>query len=263
MNKQIMIDHVTKYGGFTVGSPHCSERMKTMTVAAYKKDHYDFNEIEHVIGFRVDEQKRMLGQQGYRLIRSLGYSQDDVIDLKVHWCELLKNEGNKALVHDIRSRFIVVTDDTEKQIKSLVTKIKYLVKNAIHYMAEYSDLDKGDVADFWDNMPFTLELEEHEGNCVYCVKKDRKKVALAARDNPEFVPMWNEITSHRREMPSYDGDRQYRFPKRYKTLDQVIEEFAHLSTEELREWVYKTKSKTEDGCTESCDPFGCQLDLLD
>ncbi|QZI86748.1 hypothetical protein SIPHO019v1_240001, partial [Vibrio phage 82E32.1] len=63
-------------------------------------------------------------------------------------------------------------------------------------------------------MPFTLELEEHRGNCVLCVKKDRKKVALAARDNPELVDIWNGIIAKRRLMPAYDGDRQYRAAKR-------------------------------------------------
>ncbi|QZI92544.1 hypothetical protein SIPHO016v1_p0004 [Vibrio phage 38E33.6a] len=259
INPQIMLDHVTKYGSFTVGVPNCSERMKTHTMEAYKKDHYAGIDHKHVIGFRVDEQKRMLGDKGYKLIRSLGYTQDDVCDLKVRWCNVLDAGGNAALQKDIRDRFIVIDKETEKQIKSLVTKLRYLWRLKIHYMAEYSDFDKQDVGDFWAAMPFTLELEEHQGNCVLCVKKDRKKVALAARDNPELVDIWNGIIAKRRLMPAYDGDRQYRAAKRYVTLDDVIAEFAHIPTEELREWVYKTKSKDEDGCGESCDPFSSEL----
>ena len=258
-NPQIMLDHVTKYGSFTVGNPNCSERMKTHTMESYKKDVYKDIPHKHVIGFRVDEQSRMLGKNGYKLIRSLGYTQDDVCDLKVHWCNVLDEGGIAALQKDIRDRFITITDETEKQIKSLVTKLRYLWRLNIHYMAEYSDFDKQDVINFWLAMPFDLELEEHLGNCILCVKKDRKKVALAARDCPDMVPVWNAIIAKRRLMPAYDGDRQYRAPKRYVTLDNVIAEFAHIPTEELREWVYKTKSTDEDGCTESCDPFSSEL----
>ena len=259
MDITIMEAHVKKYGGFTVGSPHCSERMKTVTLEKYKKDKYKGQKIEHVIGFRVDEQKRMLGQQGYRLIRSLGYTQDDVIGLKVKWCELLKSDGLNALVCDIESRFILLTEETQHQIKSLVKKIQFLVKHQIHYMAEYSCFDKSDVGVFWDNMPFTLEIEEHQGNCLFCVKKDRKKVALAARENQEWVDSWNNMISKMRPMPGYDGDRQYRYPGYYKTLNEVIAEFKDISTADLAEFIYKNKSKDEDGCTESCDPFGSQI----
>lgn len=262
MNFQIMKDHVIKYGGFTVGNPHCSERMKTVVVEAYKKDKYKNVDIEHVLGFRVDEQRRMLGKNGYSLLRSLGYTQDDVIDLKLKWCRILKEQGVNALESHLNSLFAVPTKETLRQIKSLVVKVKFLVKHNIHYMAEYSDKDKQDVTDFWSKMPFTLNIQEHEGNCLYCVKKDRKKVALSVRDNPEFVDAWNEITECRREMPSYDGDRQYRFPGAYVTLNDVISEFSDIETEELRRFVYKNKNKEDDGCTSSCDPFGGVLDYM-
>ena len=37
-------------------------------------------------------------------------------------------------------------------------------------------VDKLDVLDFWEEMPFNLEIEEHEGNCLGCFKKSTSKL---------------------------------------------------------------------------------------
>ena len=59
------------------------------------------------------------------------------------------------------------------------------VKKNIRYLAEISDFDKQDVLDFWKGMLFDLDIEEWNGNCVFCPKKSDLKLAAAERDNPE------------------------------------------------------------------------------
>ena len=53
-------------------------------------------------------------------------------------------------------------------------------KKDIRYLAEISDFEKEDVIDFWDEMPFDLEIPEHLGNCVFCPKKSKLKTSSGA-----------------------------------------------------------------------------------
>ena len=59
-------------------------------------------------------------------------------------------------------------------------------KEGIKYLAEISDFEKEDIIQWWSKMPFDLEIEEWNGNCLFCPKKSNLKLAAAQRDNPEF-----------------------------------------------------------------------------
>ncbi len=52
-------------------------------------------------------------------------------------------------------------------------------KAGIKYLADLIEVDKQDVLEWWTHQPFDLQLEEQEGNCLYCVKKSTAKLALA------------------------------------------------------------------------------------
>nr|PMK30642.1 hypothetical protein BCU03_09500 [Vibrio breoganii] len=264
LNPFIMIQHVQKYGGFTFKLSNCSERIKTRVIESYVKENYEKKEIpfRQVIGFRVDEQKRMLGRKAYKLIRALGYTADDVVSFKQHWVQIFRESGAAELEYDIRSRFPIPPADIDLTVRSIVQKVKYLSRYSIEYMAEHSDFDKQDVADFWSDMPFTLDIPEHLGNCIFCVKKNRKKIALAARDCPWAVPLWKYMVDQRRA-DDMERNRQYAFPGRNKSLQEVIDEYAHVSTEDLRDWVYNNVDPNESACATACDPFGSQLDIME
>jgi hypothetical protein len=45
--------------------------------------------------------------------------------------------------------------------------------------------DKQDVNDWWDEQPFNLQLQEHQGNCKWCWKKSFAKHARLFAENPE------------------------------------------------------------------------------
>ena len=76
--------------------------------------------------------------------------------------------------------------------------------HGIRYLAEISEYDKSDIVDWWSKMPFDLEIPEHLGNCVFCIKKSDKKVALAERDEPKLFKEWESAVTgdHVRLMPA-------------------------------------------------------------
>ena len=68
-------------------------------------------------------------------------------------------------------------------------------KPFISYLADICDDEKQDILDFWAEQAFDLEIEEWNGNCVFCPKKSNLKLAAAQRDNPELYIDWMDSLS--------------------------------------------------------------------
>lgn len=59
----------------------------------------------------------------------------------------------------------------------------------VHPLVDWK-ITKKDVLDYWDKMPFNLELKEYEGNCDICFLKGKKKKQMIAREHPEKFDWW-------------------------------------------------------------------------
>lgn len=68
-------------------------------------------------------------------------------------------------------------------------------KPFISYLADICDDEKQDVLDFWSEQVFDLEIEEWNGNCVFCPKKSNLKLAAAQRDNSGLYVDWLDAMS--------------------------------------------------------------------
>ena len=154
-----------------------------------------------------------------------------------------------------RLKFINLNDD--------MFTSKKLNPNNIRYLAEISDFEKSDVLEWWGKMPFDLQIEEHLGNCVFCIKKSSKKIALAARDEPILFNDWNEaITgSHVRLMPT-DKLGTGHIYRGWLSPDKLIAQFSDVPTSHLKEMVYKGKKNDVGSCSESCEIDFDQMDMF-
>ena len=118
--------------------------------------------------------------------------------------------------------------------------------------------DKQDVLDFWEDMPFDLEIPEHQGNCVDCHKKSNKKLAMVHKETPEVF----KFTAYL--------DNQYSEVKAQVLGDKLIKRKrfrGYLDTEELiatfkvNDFNPKTYDDESGGCGESCEPFMMDNDI--
>lgn len=113
--------------------------------------------------------------------------------------------------------------------------------------------DKQDVLDFWEEMPFDLDLPEHLGNCVDCHKKSFKKLKMVYDDMGEKVFHFtafldNQYSTTKAQV--LDGkiiDRK-RF-RGYKNTKELIGMFKEVEVDT------KDRSEESGGCSESCEPF--------
>lgn len=123
--------------------------------------------------------------------------------------------------------------------------------DGISYLADLSDFDKEDVNKFWSEMPFDLQIPDHLGNCVFCIKKSELRLALAAREEPKLYEEFLGVVND--EKIRVVDDRETPVSHMYRQgrkLEQVITMFKGATTEELQERVKKSKS---GGCQSSCE----------
>ena len=65
----------------------------------------------------------------------------------------------------------------------------------VNHPLRWLKVTKKEVNEFWENMPFNLNLKSHEGNCDLCFLKGNAKKIQIMKDNPELVNWWIEMES--------------------------------------------------------------------
>lgn len=128
------------------------------------------------------------------------------------------------------------------------------------YLAELDDADKQDVLAYWRDMPFDLQIPEHLGNCVFCVKKSQAKLALACRDEPLMASQWMQMldeSPNRTKRPPMTSESVYRGKRR---LQSIIEEYEDVPTEVLRGRIRSSRNDANT-CAESCEVFVGDMQL--
>lgn len=108
--------------------------------------------------------------------------------------------------------------------------------------------------DWWSGQKFDLGIQEHLGNCVFCIKKSMQKVALAAMDEPEladaFINILDTEIKTGKEPVMYRGNN---------TLKSLIALFSDISRDELASRMTSMRQYDSGSCSESCEAFSCQL----
>ena len=73
------------------------------------------------------------------------------------------------------------------------------------------------VREFWNRMPFDLQLKDYQGNCDVCFLKSTKKKLTILKENPEWGDWWLDMEN------IYSGGNQPRFDVvRKHTVEDLI-----------------------------------------
>ncbi len=126
-------------------------------------------------------------------------------------------------------------------------------KPGVKYLADLVPLvDKQDINEWWSHQPFDLLLEEQEGNCLFCIKKSTAKLALAAKQNPNFLQVWKYHINNKdvREKAGYDKRIMYRG---HLSLEGIAEMYADKTEDEIRSTMRSAKRQETGLCAESCE----------
>ena len=127
----------------------------------------------------------------------------------------------------------------------------------LRYMAEITKAEKQDVLDYWGDQSFDLEIEEHLGNCVFCVKKGANKIALAAREEPELFTNFLELIANANERKDLiKKPKKEIMYRNLQTITGIVDAYKDHSINEIRQTIRGMKSMDTGSCSESCEVFG-------
>ena len=117
-------------------------------------------------------------------------------------------------------------------------------------------MEKEDIKHWWSKQDFDLEIDEHLGNCVFCVKKGTNRIALAQRDEPQLFDDWVKMIDEARQRNEVPKDIMYRGDT---TAKGIVEIFSQHTYEEIKQTMRMYRHQTV--CSESCEAF--QMELFD
>ncbi len=120
-------------------------------------------------------------------------------------------------------------------------------KPFISYLADICDDEKKDILDFWKEQVFDLEIEEWNGNCVFCPKKSDLKLVAAQRDNPDLYIEWLDMlqdNSVRKVDSRTISLMKSKGVKEYKLLSESLSSESLISaTRKYNENLFTSKNK--------------------
>jgi len=128
-------------------------------------------------------------------------------------------------------------------------------KEGFSYLADISDFDKQDVIDWWKTQPFDLGIEEHLGNCVFCIKKSELKLALAERDEPALAAQFIGLTEGNTVRSTGRMHNHQRMYRKSLHLSDIIKIHSAESVADIRGRLRHTKAMDTGSCSESCEVF--------
>ncbi|ELA9367533.1 phosphoadenosine phosphosulfate reductase family protein [Vibrio parahaemolyticus] len=127
-------------------------------------------------------------------------------------------------------------------------------KEGIKYLADLQQVEKSDVLEWWSHQPFDLQIEEQEGNCLFCVKKSTAKIALAIKQNPNFYHQWKYHLRDKSIRVKEGHDPQIMYRGRL-SLEGIAKMYADQTEDEIRTRMRSARRFESGDCTESCEAF--------
>lgn len=128
-------------------------------------------------------------------------------------------------------------------------------RHNVRYLAELSPFDKSDILAWWKGQPFDLGIDEHLGNCTFCIKKGLNKVALAAKDEPELARQFIEVVEGDHVRTAGRKHQHKRMYRQSLHLSDVIKMYSEQGADELRQRLRSSKRFDSESCSESCEAF--------
>jgi len=128
---------------------------------------------------------------------------------------------------------------------------KGATKNRIAYpLVDVWPTDKWEINDFWEEMPFNLEIQEHQGNCSWCWKKSNKKLIRLIQESPEIFDFPRKMEEKYRYFRA-EADRGRVFFRGERSTDDLFKMAEFMTATPL----FDNLDDEDSGCSESCELY--------
>jgi hypothetical protein len=233
--------HIRKNGIPNMARPQCSDRLKESAIEHYKKTR-GLKGCAHALGMRDDEP-----------LRNMPKPIKDILAKTDVRPELFKRMEHQHRINAFTGSGYDYSDKELNKITSYSNKLnKY---NLVYVLADAWKIDKQDVNDFWEDQPFRLALEEHQGNCQTCWKKSDKKLFLLAHENPDKYAPFAWFEQQYQHVKPLDNGNAYFFRKHRSSM-MILGEASTYDRYVLERSIKRLDNDTEHGgCGSSCESY--------
>jgi len=240
---------------FNPGGAFCTDMLKSIPSDKYCNHKYGRGNYYKWIGYRADESKRAWGAKVYSKLLKSGMTEEDTRDL-MSACMMC---AESQMVLDAAFSLL----DDAALAEAAAKRVSKLKAAGFRFMFEIDDSEKQDVLDFWKQMPFDLQIPEHLGNCVFCIKKGDNKIELAARLEPQMAAEWGDIF-HENTVRDLNRGFPPQIIYRGKLSMEAIRLFyQNVDTRHIEARMRHAKvDGVADSCSDSCSAFGKEIEEL-
>lgn len=132
-------------------------------------------------------------------------------------------------------------------------------ENIIYPLCENHKMSKKMVNDWWKKQSFDLGIHEHEGNCLFCWKKSKRKLLTLAVDRPTIFDFPKKMErKYGLNGHNIDGTKRKFFRNHQSTIQLLNEskkEFERFDPENIKYKKYNAEMDGANGCSESCEVY--------
>lgn len=124
----------------------------------------------------------------------------------------------------------------------------------IYPLIDMIPTDKQDVNAWWEQQPFTLGLQEHQGNCTWCWKKSLNKHMRLIQESPEIY----EFPRRMEKLYGLAGTNPNGLPRVFFRENRSTDDLfalADLLKAEASRQSSLFDMDANNGCAESCEIF--------
>lgn len=119
----------------------------------------------------------------------------------------------------------------------------------VYPLLDWFPTTKPEINDWWEDQPFNLNLQEHQGNCKTCWKKSLSKLVRIANETPQYFD-FNLRMEHQYGLAGHNVDGT---PRTFFRNHMRTEDILALRGQS----VAPPRPDDENwGCSESCEAFG-------
>jgi hypothetical protein len=140
------------------------------------------------------------------------------------------------------------TDETRRVSKNATTN------KIVYPLIDWFPSDKIDVNDFWEDMPFTLDIKDYEGNCKWCWKKSLKKHFKLLEENPQWFDFPERMEKLYSTVRTDQNGKPHYFFRGKKSTIMLKQEFYEYKKNN-GQLSFSFDADENSGCSESCELY--------
>lgn len=124
----------------------------------------------------------------------------------------------------------------------------------IYPLIDMVPTDKQDVNAWWEDQPFNLEIQEHQGNCTWCWKKSLNKHLRLIKESPEIYDFPRRMEQQYGLAGTNPNGISRVFFRENRSVDDLFVLAEHLQYQEsLQGSLFNMDANS--GCAESCEVY--------